>query len=195
MIDFSDGLFPGEMLPYERKRLYTWVRSIAPEIVFETGTGSGGGSTRFIAEALKETGGQLHTCDPGRGPSTALLQSYPNIHYYPVASTDLMRWAVFEEIVPQFVFFDGPEDPDIALEDIKIVERIVRPGAMFAMHDWETTPRLYDGLVSTKAAKIRPYMETSMRWQAVEVLSGLAKNADEYPGPDSVGLCLYRFIG
>lgn len=195
MIDFSDNSFPGEMLAYERKKLYTWILKCAPKIVLETGTGSGGGSSRFIAEALKPSGGDLYTCDPGNGPSAALLTKYPNIHYFKVRSTDFLRWVVHEEIVPQFVFFDGDEDPQLALDDIKIVESIVQPGAMFAMHDWETVPRLFDGGTSTKAARVRPYIEQSKSWQKVEVLSGLSKNADEYPGPDSVGLCLYRFVG
>jgi len=86
------------------------------------------------------------------------------------------------------LFFDGPEDPDIAMEDIKILENYIQPECYFSMHDWELEKRKYDNGISTKAKKIRPYMENSSLWKPIEVLEGIESD-------QSVGLCLYKFLG
>ena len=52
--EFTYTKYNGEMLPFERFKLTNWILNIKPTIVFEVGTGNGGGSTYFIAKALKE---------------------------------------------------------------------------------------------------------------------------------------------
>ena len=95
-----------------------------------------------------------------------------------------------------FIFFDGPEIPQLALENIKTLEKYIPNGTYFCMHDWEVTERIYDKGVSVKSSLIRPYIEKSEDWKEIEVLSGLQINSDYYitQEADSVGLCLYQKV-
>ncbi len=101
-----------------------------------------------------------------------------------------------EGVYPDFIFFDGPEIPELAVRDLEILERFIKPGTQFAMHDWHLGRRGYDGGESVKAAEVRPLIEASPRWTKLEVLEGDLKNCaesrDEF---DSVGLCLYEWCG
>lgn len=187
-----------EMTPYERNRLYTWIIENMPKCVFEVGTGLGGGSTYYIAEAFKDIGsGKIYTCDPGRHPSNSFLDQYKDIVFYHQKSSQwLIDHLINEQIIPDFLMFDGPEDPTIALEDIIKLEKIIKTGTLFCMHDWEFEKRGYDNGISTKSKLIRPYIENSKKYVQVEILSGLRKNSNyDTSNYDSVGLCLYKFIG
>lgn len=187
-----------EMTPYERNKLYAWIIENKPNHVFEVGTGLGGGSTYYIAEAFKELGkGRIYTCDPGRSPSNHFLETYKNIvFYYRQTSQWLIDQLTIDQISPDFVMFDGPEDPQIALDDIIRLEKVIQPETLFCMHDWEFEKRGYDNGVSTKSKLIRPYIENSKKYSKVEVLSGLIKNSNyDEMNYDSVGLCLYKFVG
>jgi hypothetical protein len=179
-----------EMLPFERLRLYTWVSEIIkPENSIDLGCGNGG-ATYYISKGMKACGsnGKVYSCDPGRGPSEEFLREQDNVDYRSIYSSDLVSDLIEKGIKLDYLFFDGPEDPNVAMEDIKALEDYIDVGCYFSMHDWETERRLFDNGLSTKAAKIRPYIETSPLWEEVEVLDGLTKK-------DSVGLCLYRFLG
>jgi hypothetical protein len=195
MIDFVNNPYVGaEMLPYEREKLYSWVKEVKPTGVLEIGTGAGGG-TSYIAEAIKDVGEPclIHTCDPIRKPSNALLRVYPFIIYYNITSERMIMQVIKNKEDIDFIFFDGPEVPNIAYSDILTLENYIKKGTYFCMHDWETDKRGYDGGLSIKAELIRPYMERSDNWEEVEVLSGVKKNVKgEF---DSVGLCLYQFKG
>lgn len=188
-----ENLYPGaEMLPYERLKLYNWiVEIIKPENnILETGCGHGGG-TYYISEAVREVNpkAKIYTCDPGRGPSDDFLKIHTNVDYRAVYSDNLIYDIIKNNIKLDYLFFDGPEDPNIAMNDIRVLEDYISPGCYFSMHDWETTPRKYDNGLSTKAALIRPYMEHNPSiWEPIEVLDGI--NSDQ-----SVGLCLYKFLG
>jgi hypothetical protein len=187
-----EEIYPGvEMLPYERYKLYTWVSQIIkPTNVLDVGCGSGGG-TYYISEGMKtcKSRGKIYSCDPGRGPSEEFLMRQNNVDYSPIYSTDLITQLVENNIKIDYIFFDGPEDPDIAMRDIISLENYILPGCYFSMHDWEVVPRKYDGQISTKSIKIREYMEyNSSVWQPVEILEGSQSS-------DSVGLCLYKFLG
>jgi hypothetical protein len=96
-------------------------------------------------------------------------------------------------IKPDFIMFDGPEPPNIAYEDIILLEDVINDGTYFCMHDWDHY-RPYDKSYSTKSVKIREYMENSKQWDLQEQLHANIKNSNfdnlEY---DSVGLCLYKF--
>jgi predicted O-methyltransferase YrrM len=186
--------YPGEMLPVERLRLYQWMTEHHPKVVLEVGTGVGG-STFYMSEALKQYGGVLHTCDPLRRPPEDFLSRFRNtLHYHPVRSDELISQMRRDGVVPDFVFFDGPEIPDLALEDIQSLESWIQPGCLFAMHDWEQAGGVNKRIVSIKAQKVRPYFEQSQRWKLLARLEGHRKNAWWTKGRfDSVGLCLYRF--
>jgi hypothetical protein len=101
---------------------------------------------------------------------------------------------ISNKVLIDYIFFDGPEIPELALNDIKILEQHISAGAYFSMHDWCTEQRKHDNGISVKSLNIKPYMENSDKWTKIEELSGLQKNSDfdnyEY---DSVGLCLYKY--
>jgi len=186
--------FEGEMLPLERLRLYQWMMAYRPKVVLEVGTGVGG-STFYMSEALKQYGGQLHTCDPLRQPPKPFLERFANtLHYHPLRSQDLIDRMTTQGYLPDFLFFDGPEIPSLALEDLQRIEPFLADGCLFAMHDWEQAGSQNPRIVSIKAQHVRPYVEQSRRWQKLEVLKGHEKNVWWTKGRyDSVGLCLYRF--
>jgi len=196
-INFNKDPYPNaEMLPYERKKLYTWIVDIIkPKIIIETGTGTGG-STYFMAKALESLGfGQIYTCDPERQPPQEFFNKFQNIHFYPSISSIMFNDIIGKKINIDYIFFDGPEDPTIAVNDLMILENYINPGCYFSMHDWEIKKRGFDGATSTKALHIRPYMQSSSKWKLIEQLSGLEKNSQDNDGYDSVGLCLYEFVG
>jgi hypothetical protein len=106
----------------------------------------------------------------------------------------MLELLINKNIIPNFIMFDGPENPDIALKDIKFLEQYIDENTYFAMHDWDLE-RPYDNGVSTKSVKIREYMENSENWKLIEILKSDIKNSDFDDLPfDSVGLCLYKFF-
>ena len=194
MIDFRHKKYKGaEMLPYEREKLYNWVLDSKPRNILEVGCGNGG-ATWPMAEALKlaKSNSKIFACDPERKLSRSLLLKYPSVVFYPVRSDEMISHILYKGIDIDFIFFDGPEDPHVAMNDIWRLEEVIPKGAYFAMHDWEFVTRGYDSGLSAKAKYIRPYMEHSKKWVEVEVLSGLEGNVDKGCF-DSVGLCLYRY--
>jgi len=172
----------GEMLPTERKALFSWVSDAMPSLVLEVGTNGGEGSTFYISNALKFDA-KMITCDVRGG-----CHDYPNLIFVRKPSTTVIKEMIKEGNIPDFIFFDGPEDPNVALQDIKLLEPHLKKGeTYFAMHDWYGGVRCYDGYTSTKAALIRPYMEESSNWILKAELRG------DVPEDDSVGLVLYQY--
>jgi hypothetical protein len=194
-IDFKNSPYPGEMLPFERFKLYNWILEAKPKIVFEVGTGDGGGSTYYIAEAIKKLNndGVIYTCDPIRIINENILKNFDNIKYFQKNSNQMIKQLIENSIIPDFIMFDGPENPEIAYDDIKFLENHIKNGTYFSMHDWDFF-RPYDKGNSTKSIKIRKYFEQSENWHLIEKLNSEIKNSDfddfEF---DSVGLCLYKF--
>ena len=178
MIDFVNNPYNGEMLPYERDKLYNWIIDFKPKVILEVGCGNGG-STYYMAEATK---GYIYTCDSKRSLSKKFISNYPHVEFYQMRSDVFIQSIIDRNLEINFIMFDGPEDPDVALRDVKVLEKYIIPGTYFCMHDWELGKRKYDGVVSTKALKIRPYIEKSKRWKKIKVLTNSKK---------SVGLCLY----
>jgi len=187
MIDFINRPFKGaELLPVERFKLFHWVLEKKPYNILEIGTGKGG-ATYYMAEAIKEIGkGHIITCDPHRKPDLKLFKEFPFIEYYKMKSDVVIQDVIDRGIEIDFIFFDGPEDPKVALRNIKQLEKWITTGTLFSMHDWETEERIHDNGISTKAKLIRPYIEKSKRWREIEVLDGLESS-------DTVGLCFYQY--
>ena len=189
----------GEMLAYERYKLYSWTRDlIRPQAVLEVGAGSGA-SSYYILKALEAIGnkGVLYTCDPEVRPTMqTLCQNFSSCQLMQSSSQFLISQLIGQSLKLDYLFFDGPEDPHLALSDLQTLESHIESGCYFSMHDWETVPRIYDGATSIKSELIRPYIENSDKWEKVEVLSGLTINSDYHiqEGADSVGLCLYKFV-
>lgn len=200
--DFPRNDYGGEMGWFERYRLFSWICEYKPKIIFEVGTGVGGGSTYHMAYALETINneGVIYTCDPGdpndidRHIDPRLVEKYSNIKFFPIKSSELLTQLIENKTIPDFIFFDGPEEPEVALNDMIELEKYIKVGTMFAMHDWDHY-RPFDNGFSTKAQSIRPYMENSENWELVELLRSDIKNCPEMEGEyDSVGLCLYKKI-
>lgn len=180
--------YGGEMSALERELLYNWVCSYNPLNVLEIGTGTGGGGCYYMASALKEHNGQglIYTCDPSRSPEENFFKEFPMVKFYQQRSDKLINYLISNNINIDFIFFDGPENPDTAMNDILTLENFIKSGTKFAMHDWETAERIFDKAISTKAKKIRPYMENSSKWKLLHQTENCMY---------SVGLCLYEFLG
>lgn len=180
--------YTGEMTNFEREFLYNWILLSKPQNVLEIGTGEGGGGAYYIASALKtlNNNGTLYTCDPARRPNNNFFQEFPNVIFHPTISINLITKLINDKVDINYIFFDGPEDPNVAMNDILSLEPFISPGTKFSMHDWEIMPRVYDNMVSVKSQYIRPYMEQSKKWKLLHQL----ENSHE-----SVGLCLYEFVG
>ena len=148
----------GELSWYERKLLYGYVLQHKPNIVFEVGTGHGG-SSYYILQALRNNNaGHLYTCDTRRRPKPLLRTEFGDImHYYRKRSRDMIKLMKQVNIIPDFLFFDGPDDPDIAYNDFLRLEGFVKKGTIFSMHDWED--------ISSKAELLRPYLKENKKWK------------------------------
>ena len=194
MLSFEISPYKGaEMLPYERFKLFNWISTFKPRGILEVGTGGGGG-TSYMAEAIRLTRFKcpIYTCDPNRKPSPRLFRNYPFIEFFRQKSDIMIQEIIDRNVQIDFIFFDGPEDSEVALRDIKTLETWIVSGTHFCMHDWEYKQRYFDGGISIKAKSIRPYMEKSKNWEKVEVLNGLKRSEDNRK--ESVGLCLYKFV-
>lgn len=174
----------GEMTHYERELLYGYVLRYDPDIILECGSGVGA-STKVMVEALRSYA-QIYSCDPKRRPKFTSNK----LKFYPVKSDVLIDMLLEAGLYPDFIFFDGPEDPEVALNDFIKLDKHADIGTVFSMHDWCTEIRLYDGNVSVKALLIKHYINSLSTWALLEETDGLAYEQ----GKESVGLCLYEKI-
>lgn len=187
-----ETVYPGaEMLPAERLKLFQWITEIIKPAndVLEIGCGVGG-STYYISESINSISSSsiIHACDPDRKPTDQFLQNHTNVKYKQIYSNELISEIINDNVQLDYLFFDGPEDPNIALNDIQKLEKYIKPGCYFSMHDWEIEKRKYDNATSTKAKYIRPYIEQNPCWELIEYMEGINSN-------ESVGICLYKFLG
>jgi predicted O-methyltransferase YrrM len=177
----------GQLWPDERQLLYDTVFATRPNIALEVGTWKGGGSTYQIAMALSAVGhGTLYTCETDKQlylEASNVHKGNDSVKCFNIPSTQLITNLISASHIPDFVFFDGPEDPDLNLSDFRLLEPFLRPGAVFCAHDWDTGVR-DDGLVSTKAKLLRPYLENSKDWEIQSQLTG----------PVSVGMVVAKLI-
>lgn len=179
----------GQLWPNERLLLHKVVSDLKPKIALEIGTWKGGGSTFQIASALQEIGGGiLTTCEPDVEMYSIAFDLYTNIlsNRLPVRLKNEYSHNVISEMIrcneiPDFVLMDGPEDPNVCLNDLKSLEDLMITGAIVAFHDWDLGVRA-DGLISTKSALVRPYIEQSTKWKLEHRLTA----------PESVGFAVYK---
>jgi predicted O-methyltransferase YrrM len=180
----------GQLWPEERKFLHEAILVTKPQLVIEVGTWKGGGSTLQIAEALRKNGfGHLMTCELDKALFEEANAIYDNNTWYKwvtchnCASEELIKSCISHGTIPDFLFFDGPDDPDTALNDLQIISPHLKVDSHFCMHDFITTKRS-DGLTALKAKRIRPYLEQSEEWELVGLLEE----------PISVGICLFKKV-
>lgn len=174
----------GEMTYYEREKLYNYVLNSNPNIVLECGAGVGA-STYIIINAIQKDS-KIYSCDPEREPNF----SDEKLHFYNIKSDFLIKYMIENKIYPDFIFFDGPEDRTVALEDFKIIDEYVEVGTIFSMHDWCLNKRKFDNGYSTKAELLKPYINSLSYWELLEETDGENYNENE----ESVGLCFYKKI-
>lgn len=174
----------------ERKFLFDSILAARPKAVLEVGTWKGGGSTWQIANALqslRESGHNcvFHTCEVDQAHYAEAQAIYSQspweefVRCHHATSDTLIGMLLAAEVVPDFLFFDGPEDVDTALRDFQRLDKVVKAGSFFMMHDWDLGQRV-DGLQSIKALKIRPYLESLQTWRIISSMTA----------PESVGLIL-----
>lgn len=174
----------GEMTNYERMKLYNYIKLYNPNIILESGSGKGG-STYVMLNAINQNT-KIYSCDPFRMPDFESKQ----IIFFLLKSDELIKIIKEKDIYPDFIFFDGPEDPDVALNDFKNLENYVKVGTIFSMHDWCTIKRKLDNNISTKALYLKPYINSLKSWYLLEETNG-----EKYvEGQESVGLCFYKKI-
>lgn len=183
-----ENKYGGEMTYLERELLHAWVGLYNPKNILEIGTGTGGGGCYYMASALKniDSSALIYTCDPYRGPEASFFQEFPMVNFWQTKSNILIDHIIDKNIEIDFIFFDGPEDANTAIEDILTLENFIKSGTKFTMHDWEFVERVLDKAISIKAQKIRPYMENSSKWKLLHQTEN---------STNSVGLCLYEFLG
>ncbi len=179
----------GQLLPEERKFLYNSIITIKPNLVLEIGTWRGGGSTYQIAEALLfNNSGKLVTCETNTDFYREALSIYDCDKWNDIVdcrnvnSSVLIKELIDKGDIPDFLFFDGPEDPESNLEDFLHLEQYLSDDSYFCAHDWDLGTRI-DGLKSIKSKLIRPYVENSDKWIIIKSLSY----------PVSVGIVLARY--
>lgn len=166
----------GQLLEYERAFLFWTIIAVKPASVLEIGTWKGGGSTYQIASALKmNRSGHLYTCEKDSDLyNEAVLAYLANplktcISFFNMESGEFLR-QMSKHVRPDFVFFDGGEDPQEALDDFQYIEQYMFPGAMFMAHDWDLGERM-DGGVSHKNDLLRPYIENAPQWKIKKVIT------------------------
>lgn len=167
----------GQLLPAERIFLHDSVLAAKPTICLEVGTWRGGGSTMQIVRALEKLGkGVLYTCEPDKlcfDIASKGWEGNQHIELFNETSEKAIENLLQVAAIPDFIFFDGPEEPEIAARDLAVLEPHLKAGAVFMMHDWD--------LPSKKAIRIREYMEGTEGWTLSKALTA----------PISVGLCKY----
>lgn len=167
----------GQLLPQERALLFNTVLKAKPKLVLEIGTWKGGGSTYQIASALFAIfSGVLHTCEIDPEFYTEASQIYntdpwQNIVFcHHISSTELIQQMIALNTIPDFIFEDGPEEPELNMSDFLLLEPHLQKSTIFCAHDWDLDVRV-DGGTSIKSKLIRPYIENSSKWQIKEYIT------------------------
>ena len=176
----------GQMWSAERRLLYDTIFEARPSVSLEIGTWKGGGSTYQIATALSDLQhGVLYTCEINTPFYLEAAKIYSESRWqgivkcYNISSTQLINQLIRNNQIPDFIFCDGPEDPDLNLSDFLLLEPYLRSGAVFCVHDWNMDVR-EGGVISIKAKLLRPYIENSASWKIQTCLTM----------PESVGMAV-----
>lgn len=164
----------GQLWEEERKLLHKIIVDLKPNLCLEIGTWKGGGSTYQIASALVSNGkGFLITCEPDLQLFNIAKHTYETelSNSMPIKLMNSYSHGVISDLIdantiPDFIFMDGPEDPNVAFNDLKAIEDHMEPGSIVAFHDWDIGKRV-DGLISTKSKLVKPYIENNNKWSYV----------------------------
>jgi len=169
---------PGQMYRADRRGLYDAIIKYEPRHCFEIGTGSGGGSTFFLASAFAELGqGKVYTLEIDK--SNTALRNYqmflsnllPFVEFVTGDSPSLFLPFIDDSV--DCVFLDGAEDRQQTLDQYEFFKPYFRPGSILMAHDWNTA----------KMELLKPVLENSPDWE-IEV---------ELGQPESVGFVVARY--
>lgn len=179
--DFFEGskILQGQLMKAERIALYETVRKERPDYCFEIGTYTGGGSTFFISQALKDNGhGTLITTEIDERLYKKAKQIYSifykkqnkRIIFINDSSTE-----VFEKYIKtgnkNLYFLDGAENGVQTLEQYEFFKKFIKSGDMVVFHDWN----------SEKTVLVKPLLANDNSFYL----------AEELKRPESVGLAIF----
>ena len=181
---FFEGSFflPGQMYKAERECLYEIIRDAKPDYCFEIGTYTGGGSTYFISEALKDNNkGRLFTIENNQFLYKKAINRYKKYiknNYHFVDFIFSSSPTVFEKYLKEkdkkiMIFLDGAEESNQTLEQYNFFLPYLRDGTIMALHDWNTE----------KTIKVRPIINQDKHW--VKII--------ELEKPESVGFAIFKY--
>ncbi len=166
---------PGEMYKADRKALYDTIIQYMPEHCYEIGTGSGGGSTFFLACAFAKLGeGKVISLEINDGSALRNFERFtpdllPFVEF--LTGGDPSLFDLGDRV--GCVFLDGAEDGEQTLYQYEFFKSYFRPGSILMAHDWN----------SSKMELLRPILESDPDW-TIEI---------ELGEPESVGFIMARY--
>ena len=174
--------WPGQMYLQERRALYETIVSSAPRQSLEIGTGTGGGSTFFIAEAYRKLGhGRLVTLEQDLRLHHLAVRRYQRQLSYLAPYVKFLQGGEPALFLPYIreaggqvdcLFLDGSDDPDQTLQQYEALLPYMRTGSLLIAHDWNTV----------KMSLLRPTVERDGTWC-------LQLKLDQ---PESVGFVVFQ---
>ena len=159
----GDSSLIGQMWLAEREALYDAVLRRKPKRCFEIGTWTGGGSTYFIASALKEVGsGQLYTMEVNPQVHSIASTHYNNYlsslnnHVTFLFGSDVTAFNphVDHTVGVECFFLDGSDISEETVHQFRYFDALSQPGTIMMAHDWD----------DRKQAMLRPIIEADPRW-------------------------------
>lgn len=183
--DFNRSRYEGMMNPSERKVLYDLCIDTRPEIVIETGTCRGGGSTYFISTALRNNEkGRLYTCENNKEFYDYAIDLYNREFTEQKNYVKFLFGNSLDEIsryLPiiqskhggiDIALVDGGESSMLCVYDFTMLRPFIKVGGYFICHDWDNGKTQY----------LRPILENEHDFQLVcrEVGLVVYKRINEY---------------
>lgn len=165
--DFFKNRDNGQLWLDDRRFLWDTLTALRPQVAAETGTWKGGGSTYFIASALKANGaGILYTVENNNDLHAEAVHNFYTLwpHLVPYVKFHLGdSLAVYRDVMAKmvldFVFLDGNHDADVSLQEFQLFTPLLRIGGVIMVHDW------YNG----KAETIKPLVANNPDWKLTTV--------------------------
>jgi predicted O-methyltransferase YrrM len=142
MISFEENRNCGQLFGIERKTLYDLVKQSRPLICVECGTWQGGGSTYYIASALKENGcGKLFTWEihkPFFDVATDFFNNKkPDLKEVIQLHLEDFHIGLNNHSCIEFAFLDGPDTPEYNIKSLEMLSKKMPLGKFVALHDWK----------------------------------------------------------
>lgn len=174
---------PGQMYREERRALYEAIMERKPRLCFEIGTASGGGSTFFIASAIKVLGaGKLISLESVKVVHEQARRRYSTDLKHLAPHVELLHGSSPRAFLPQILesgstveclFLDGSDNAEEAVAQYRFFRQFAGPDTILMAHDWN----------DVKMSLLRPIIEEDRSWRLLKALDA----------PVSVGFVVYGF--